>query len=148
MIFRALVILILPLFVFAEVSNIYRIGSAAVSVDGTNAVDGTLFGYKRHVNNGDITFGADINYIIVKSNNYGVDDTLEGMLHLGSMVTDELELYGSFGYGYESENSGLGWGFGAVYALAEHFAVTYEYRDFDMDNYDLKSASFGILIGF
>ena len=148
MIFRALFILILPIFVFAQVSNIYRIGSAAVTVDGDNAVDGTLFGYKRHVNNGSTTFGADINYIAVENNNYGVDDTTELMVHIGTMATDSLELYGSFGGAYESENSGFGWGFGLVYAFTEGFAVTYEYRDFDMDNYDLKSASLGLLISF
>ncbi len=148
MLFRTLIVLMLPLFVFAEVSNIYRIGSASISVDGTNSVDGTLFGYKRHVVNGDITFAADINYITVESNTYGVDDTTEVMLHLGIMATDSLEIYGSYGGAYESENSGFGWGFGLVYDFSERFAVTYEYRKFDMDNYDLKSASLGLLIGF
>lgn len=151
--FRLLFILVFPIVIFAAsgVSNIYRIGSASIAV-GSYDVDGTLLGYKRHVSDGTTTFAGDINYILVDSNNYGVDDTLELMLHLGAMTSDFLELYGSVGYALEGAANGLGWGAGLNYEINDGVSITYEYREFDMEDelyeYTLKSISLGILISF
>ncbi len=152
---RVLFVLIFPVMIFAAsgVSNIYRIGSASISVDGgDHSVDGTLLGYKRHISDGSTTFGADINYIFVDSNNYGIDDTAEAMLHLGTMASDAFEIYGSLGFAMEGSADGMGWGFGMVYAFNDSVSVTYEYRSFEMEDspreYTLKSASLGILISF
>lgn len=148
MLFRALFLLFLPMFVFAEVSNIYRIGNAGVSVDSENVVDGTLFGYKRKVVNGTASFAGDINYIIVDENPYGVEDTVEVMAHIGTMVSNSVEIFGSAGVANDGDETGAGWGYGLVYSFGNGIAITYEYRDFSMDNYDLQSVSLGILIGF
>lgn len=146
---KFLFLFLVPIFIYAnQESNIYRIGSASVSVGGGNYVDGTLFGYKKHYSDGTTTFAADINYIIVEDNTYGVDNTAEAMLHLGIMATDDLELYGSLGYAKEGSDNGYGWGLGSVWSFGNGLSLTYEYRSFEMDNYTLQSSSLGILISF
>jgi opacity protein-like surface antigen len=111
-------------------------------------VGGTLFGFKIHLKDSDITYGADLNYIMVDSNPYGVDDVAQGMFHLGVMATDDLELYGSLGYGNEGSNSGTGYGLGVVWGFSESLSLTYEYRVFDLGSYDLKSGSLGLMVRF
>lgn len=151
--FRVLFLLVFPFIVFASdgVSNIYSIGSASIKT-GTNSVSGTLFGFKRHVSDNGITYAADVNYVLVEENDYGVDDTLDLMLNLGVMATDSLEIYGSYGYAIEGNADGFGWGAGLNFAINEQLSIIYEYREFNMENnsydYTLESSSLGILIKF
>ena len=137
----------------ATVSQIYRIGSASTKTTSDHYVGGTLLGYKLHVQDRQFSYAADVNYILTEDNEYGVDDVVEGMIHLGFYPSDALEVYGGVGYAIENKAGGFGYGAGLVYDITKRFSITLEYREFDLDNsdgedYTLKGTSLGIMIGF
>jgi hypothetical protein len=148
---KKLLLFLLPLFLYAEQSEIYRIGSASLMVNENETIGGTLLGYKRHVADGEVTYAGDINYIMVDANPYGIGDTMQAMIHLGRYATTNFEYYGSFGYAFQGDDRGFGWGVGLVYDIADRFSLTYEYRKFTLEDasnnsYDLKTGSLGLLI--